>query len=339
MNTTNTNQSKQYQKASIQCRISGLSWSLPDTALLSCHQFYSSHPVFNLSRHQLVSLISKNKSHSFKRLSKQDFRLLFLALVNSTELVTWDCPVSTSYGNLIAQHSLFYKTLPSLVTLIEGLETIPSWPKSQADNFPKLVISDTNNDLLQIADIIQEWLSCLADYASHYILAKQQQKERLEQNYLAKISAFNSRKPSRYIARLAQYVISCIPDSEFTDYEEKEYYQYILEFSGKNRHVADNPIYDISRQDINNLMDLILSACDIDNTYVWQAIQSLKIMAETGGYNRFGANILEMEQASIDKEKEKRLAIIASLGPKPKDFIAAMQYEAKVISLMAAEGT
>lgn len=311
------------------CKISGLSWQPPGAERLN-RQLVTIHPIVALSPSELLTLASPT---NWNKLSKQDKRLLALALFNCTRLVQWDSPASTIPNHLGQQESTIAKVIPSLIEIIDFMTCrYPNGLASQSDYFPRIIVTENNNrDMSIMLTACELWQAVIEDYHQQYALDYLSRKESQKRNFLSHLKAFNSRKPSRYIERLSHYVIECLPADIFEDREAREYYRYIIEFSGINRTIESNPTVEIMRSDVEWLIDQILAECDIDNQYIWQAQASLRHMLDTGGYNTYGGSVLGHSEAHKAQEQDYRAQAIAELGIRPTEFLAAIRYDAAVI--------
>jgi hypothetical protein len=314
------------------CTISGLESELPQFASPAIRQEWQ-HPIFSLSRAELLRIYKA--AWQRQRLSKSESRLLALALFNSSQLVTWVAAASHLPSSLINQEPQIAQSLPLLAEVIEFSLSCPSWPQSQLAHFPSIIIDSSNNhDLSIMVTSCELWLAAIADYHAGYYRQYQEKRDAEKANFLSHLSAFSSRKPSRYIKALSRYVIDAIPSSHWQDRQEREHMRYIIEYSGLVHTLESKPIAPITSAQCNQLLDTITDCLSLDNLHVWKAYQAVKLMLESGGHNAYGAMMLE-NQAEQDKEQELRQAAMAQLGERPQGFIAAMAYDAEVLRIMA----
>lgn len=314
------------------CNISGLDSSLPEFP--ACHLSWQ-HPIFSLSGPQLLRITSQQWQR--RKLSKSESRLLALALFNSTKLVFFDSAISASYQHLGQQESAINQAIPLLAEIIEFSLSCPSWPHSQLAEFPTIRIDASNNtDLKILVTACELWQACIADYHKGYYSAKQEKKHAEKMNFLAHLSAFSSRKPTRYIKALSHYVIDSIPYNAFNDRQEREHFRYIIEYSGLVHTLETRPIEPISKQEIESLLELITEHLSMDNLHIWKAFQALDKFLSSGCYSSYGVSMIsDSLNAEQEQEQElKRAVIIAQLGARPQGFIAAMQYDAMVLKML-----
>ena len=314
------------------CTISGTISELPQFEHPTIKQEWQ-HPIFDLSPDQLLRIYKAAWQRS--KLSKQESRLLALALFNSSQLVTWAAAASHMPTNLISQESNIAQAMPLLAEVIKFSLSCPSWPQSQLAHFPAIIIDSSNNqDLSVMVTACELWLAAIADYHAGYYRQYQEKRDAEKANFLSHLSAFSSRKPSRYIKALSKYVIDAIPASQWQDRQEREHMRYIIEYSGLVHTLESKPIAPITSQQCNQLLDTITDCLSLDNLHIWKAYQAVKLMLESGGHNAYGAMMLD-SQAEQDREAELRQAAIAQLGIRPQGFIAAMAYDAEVLRIMA----
>jgi hypothetical protein len=314
------------------CTISGLESDLPQFTHPAIKQEWK-HPIFSLSSAELLRIYKA--AWQRQRLSKSESRLLALALFNSSQLVTWVAAVSHTPSSLINQEPQIAQALPLLAEVITFSLSCPSWPQSQLAHFPSIIIDSSNNqDLSIIVTACELWLAAIADYHAGYYRQYQEKRDAEKANFLSHLSAFSSRKPSRYIKALSRYVIDAIPSSQWQDRQEREHMRYIIEYSGLVHTLESKPIAPITSAQCNQLLDIITDCLSLDNLHVWKAYQAVKLMLESGGHNAYGAMMLE-NQAEQDREQELRQQAIIQLGERPQGFIAAMAYDAEVLRLMA----
>ena len=314
------------------CTISGTISELPQFTHPTIKQEWH-HPIFSLSSSELLRIYKV--AWQRQRLSKSESRLLALALFNSSQLVSWSAAASHMPSSLISQEPQITQAMPLLAEIITFSLSCPSWPQSQLAHFPTIIIDSSNNqDMSILVTACELWLAAIADYHAGYYRQYQEKRDAEKANFLSHLSAFSSRKPSRYIKALSRYVIDAIPVSQWQDRQEREHMRYIIEYSGLVHTLESKPIAPITSQQCNQLLDTITDCLSLDNLHVWKAYQAVKLMLESGGHNAYGAMMLD-SQAEQDREQELRKAAIAQLGERPQGFIAAMAYDAEVLRLMA----
>lgn len=320
----------------LSCTISGLE-TVQLTEFTAC-QLSWQHPIFSLSSSQLLRITSSQWQR--RKLSKHEARLLALALFNATRLVTFETPISASPYHLQAQEAPINQAIPLLVEIIEFSLSCPTWPTSQLAEFPLIRIdSDNNADLRILVTACELWQGCIADYHKGYFAAKQERKHAEKLNFLAHLSAFSSRKPTRYIRALSHYVIDSIPANAFQDRLEREHMRYIIEYSGLVHTLETRPTQPITKSQIEQLLELIIEHLSTDNLHVWKAFTAIDRFLSSGCYSSYGVSMIS-DTLSIEQELaqlSRKAAIMQELGERPQGFIAAMQYDAMVIKLLESE--
>lgn len=123
------------------------------------------HPIFSLPPR---SLLAKAKKYGNQRYTEKEEKLLFLALLNSTEAVEWEVPGSPT-------PQVVSKNLDTLFKLVAWFQEV----KGYSLTLPKMRVSLLNNSLENINifisawyEIRQEWMSqssrkLLADVIEH----------------------------------------------------------------------------------------------------------------------------------------------------------------------------
>lgn len=127
------------------------------------------HPIFSLSSHKLLALTSKWASAS---LSPIESYLLYLALLDSTELIEWRCAAQ------------FHKTTPSivannmesLVSIIGKIDLI----RHPAFTLPRFAISQDTSTLENSRHWIEAWQECYKSWIDGYIHSSHETRRLLE---------------------------------------------------------------------------------------------------------------------------------------------------------------
>jgi len=255
-------------------------------------------------------------------------------MFNATKLVSWEAPATASPTALQSQEPAVTQALPALATILEFSLSCPTWPGSQLAHFPSITIGyDNSYDMAIMVTACELWEAAIADYHQGYYRQYQQQRDAEKANFLSHLSAFNSRKPSRYIKALSRYVIEAIPASQWQDRQEREHMRYIIEYSGLVHTLESKPAQPITSQQCNQLLDTITECLSLDNLHVWKAFQAVQAMLSSGGHNAYGAAMLDATREQ-EQEQALRQQAISQLGARPSGFIAAMAYDAEVLKLM-----
>ena len=102
------------------------------------------HPVFGLPARQLVQIYETDFLHV--RLSATENKLLFLALLNSTELVTFNVPAAPT-------SQIIHSLMDSAVYYARYIEDL----RNPQLTFPSYVVTRENNDLSNLALLFRRW--------------------------------------------------------------------------------------------------------------------------------------------------------------------------------------
>ena len=313
------------------CPISGISYHADTFNALSIS---SIHPIFSLAPEQLSRLAEQHRRH---KLTKQESRLLCLALWHSTQLVTFNEPVQSSQQALQAQEASINKAIPLLLEFHTFLESRNKYQRGLA-HFPRIIASNANTyDLSIIPESCTLWNEAIQEYYSSYHAARNSLIEAEKQNFLSHLSAFSTRKPKRYIAAIANYIIDSLPAAVFPTRQEREHARYIITYAGIVHTIDTRPSEPITKQEIESLIELIIANFDLDNIHIWKGFKVLEQFLASGHYSAYGVSMLssaESEQAEAEKQARKT-AIMAELGPRPDGFLAGIQYDAKMIQLLS----
>lgn len=119
------------------------------------HHRESYHPIFNISQRKLLPYLSK---WSGNELTPIDSYLLFLALLNSTELIEFRIPVRRT----LQTDSIVAQNMESLAKTVSRLNAV----HNPAVQFPKFVISADTFQLQNVHHWIEIWNDCYQDFLS-----------------------------------------------------------------------------------------------------------------------------------------------------------------------------
>lgn len=311
------------------CLYSGISYQADTFSNLSTS---SIHPIFTLTPKQLRRIAQE---HRKQRLTKQESRLLALALWHSTGLVTFKEPCVATPQALQVQESNVSKAIPLLLDFHTFLESRNSYQRGLA-HFPHVIIDSNNSyDLSLIHESCRLWQDCIMEYHSSYHAARDSMIEAEKQNFLSHISAFSTRKPARYIKAIANYIIDSLPASSFSTRAARDHARYIISYAGIVHTIETRPVEPITKQEIESLIDLIIEHFDLDNPHIWKGYKVLEQFLASGHYSSYGISMLAGNTEDDTEKEKRRAAIIASLGERPQSFLAGIAYDAQVIKLLA----
>lgn len=144
--------------AKITCAISGVrfSSSFLDTLAIPATAGYF-HPVFSLEREQLFGLYA---AYSKNKLSNTDSYLLYLALVHSSNKITWQHP-ATLDPNSAATIKLIANSIKQLLRALTQTDAIKHPSFSQPDF---IVTEDNGSSITSIPSWIRAWNANIADF-------------------------------------------------------------------------------------------------------------------------------------------------------------------------------
>jgi len=203
------------------------------------------HPVFNLTLKQLWRYYPKWQE---RQLTETDSFLLFLAYLNSTELVDFRCHVwqRPDTARIISSN------MSALHDIIGKIVTIRH-PKFAV---PRFVISKETRDLANVKHWIEAWQNSFSDFCNglkdetlrERLLRKEQNLERYIKNH--------SLNPNRYARLLAQWTSESaeFPNFEITVAGEtwtcSEYWQEII-----IKCHTDTDIITVPEKDLRELIE------------------------------------------------------------------------------------
>lgn len=307
------------------CPISSTQVAIPEFAGITAHW---QHPIFSLTRAELLTIFSNQ--YLKNRLEDSEKRLLCLAMLTATELVTWE---AAALGNSPTP-AILNQSMPAMASILEFSLTCPGWPNSQLSEFPIFRIAEGNCDLGNLKEICATWLACISDYHAGYAAAKLRAEEVKKLNFLEHMRAGSHRRPRRYLKALSRYVVSAIPTIAFYPHASiglsANHAMYIIEYCGIKKELETAPERAISKVQIEALQDLILDHLSLDNTYVWQASKAIEQLLTERGYDKYESPTFTM---SDEKFELITTAIQDELGSRPLSFIAAMSYDARAIAI------
>lgn len=272
------------------CPYSGQYWS---ASALTGVASTRAHPIFSLTYQSLRAIYyGLYIEPSDTPMSDNDIRLLALALLNSSGLITWDTPAIPSYDIAIAHNSL-----PELVSNLDFmLDTDRGNSQQLSATFASLRINADNNDMTIIPVICAEWRRNSSEYFGELAETRRRENNRQALESLTRLLATSYKNPSRYIVHLSRWVIAslAIPAHEqiivtkldsYTEYliPLADYYSYILCYSGNVEHGGYQ--YSITEEAINSLLDLMLDKLDYSNQFCFTASGLLRQLLATGYYH------------------------------------------------------
>jgi len=171
------------------CAISGVEFTVEHfPAYLTSREV--SHPIFSLPQKKLLSYLGKWAS---QELTPTDSYLLFLSLLNSSELVDFRVPVSrtTETDSIVAQN------MENLAKVVSRLNAVTN----PSVVFPRYAVSPETKTLANIKHWIENWNDSWQDfqdgfsreYDSRKLIVRESALERLIKNPHLPISSYASK--------------------------------------------------------------------------------------------------------------------------------------------------
>jgi hypothetical protein len=206
------------------------------------------HPIFNLPQKKLLSNIGKWASGS--ALTQTDNYLLFLALLRSSDLVTFRVPaVQTEQTPAIIANCM-----ESLARTLSRINTITH----PAAVFPQYVISPDTKDLSNVHWWIQNWNDSYKEFQAGYKSAHDSQKLIIRETALERLIKNPHRPVSSYSSQISDWaaVAGSFPTfttkSPFTGLPIScsEFWKLIITKCAKEDH-----IFSIPQNDLKELLE------------------------------------------------------------------------------------
>ena len=263
--------------ATLNCSYSGYSWASTDSAFRYL-KAYCNHPVMALKYSQLERLY---KLWTYRKLSEDESKLLFVALLKS-------CPLVTFKNSLVWESLQTHKIaawLPEVVQLNETVQALGNHTAIKSI-LPSLVIStesgNTNGlDFHSFAAACDETL--LHHYYTNTYQKLLEEREELKRDSLKRALMNKTKNPTRYIKHLGSWLQDAaqFPSNKSFTFEGKEitlseYWLYCFQACGTRdksfRYLS------IDRVDLLDLLDWIDEYLPMSTIYSFQA---RKIVADT----------------------------------------------------------
>lgn len=179
--------------AKILCGISGIEFNCDHLPIYLSSREYA-HPIFFMPQRKLLGLYQKFRH---EELNDIDAYLLFLAYLNSTDLIEWRVPAKRTAltASIVAQN------FESLVCTVEKINTIAN---SSAE-FSHIAISPDTCDLSNVQYWILGWESTYESFRSGYKAERAKQDLAELEARLEYISRDANRNEVQYATRLASW--------------------------------------------------------------------------------------------------------------------------------------
>ncbi len=223
------------------CAISGLEFECQYfPAILTSRE--AVHPIFHVKQKKLVSFIGK---WTAGELTPTDSYLLFLSLLNSTELIDWRVPVvRTPLTDAIVATNM--EKLIKVISVFNAIRNIESV-------LPQFAITAETKTLDTISYWLETWQDALDDYRSGYKSPSQLNAIRNRESMLEKLIKNSQRDVSTYAGILADWaeLAGNFPRSVITDpYGAKvtlaDYWKSIIKRCCKAESIFEIPASDLA---------------------------------------------------------------------------------------------
>lgn len=240
------------------CAISGVEFTVEHfPAYLTSREV--SHPIFSLPQKKLLSYLGKWAS---QELTPTDSYLLFLSLLNSSDLVDFRVPVSRT----LETDALVAQNMENLAKVVSRLNAVTN----PSVVFPRYAVSPETKTLANIKHWIENWNDSWQDfqdgfsreYDSRKLIVRESALERLIKNPHLPISSYASK-----IAEWAS-VAGAFPEyltiSPFTGLKVSmaDYWKEII-----SRCSREESIFSVPQVDIQDLLDHCESNISIGTIY------------------------------------------------------------------------
>lgn len=170
------------------CQYSGVEFTTPEFSRLKLTYV---HPIFSAEPKQLVNCAGDWASGS---LQEQERRLLFLALLHSTELVTFKSTAVPSAHNVQAN-------MESLLKIVGWLHSI----QHPALALPSFVITHETRELHNVRHWLAAWWNARKEFEDGYKDMSSLRKQRNREAALERLIKSSSKRTDDYIGMLSQW--------------------------------------------------------------------------------------------------------------------------------------
>lgn len=230
--------------AKILCGISGIEFKVEHCSIYLSSREYA-HPIFFIEQKKLLGLYSK---YIHGELPEIDSYLLFLALLNSTDLIDWRVPASYTSQT----QSIIANNIDTLVKVVSHINAI----KNPHFTCAKIVISPETKTLDNCKYWIQSWVDSYNDF-----LSGNKKRELLDdilaiESRLEHIIKDANKKEAKYAAVLADWADKAGSFPKFpvkyqnTSIPCNEYWKLII-----RKAVNTESIFSIPKSDIIELIE------------------------------------------------------------------------------------
>jgi hypothetical protein len=247
-----------------------------------------SHPIFHLSQKKLLSFIPKWAAQ--ESLGEVDSYLLFLALLDSTQLVEWRTAVQFTQDT----SSIVANNMEDLAQIVGKMNLITH----PAAVFQRIAISPENNTLQNVHYWIANWETNIEDFCDGYVT----QAERADLNRRELALEKLIKAPHREIVLASQIanwaeIAGQFPqfqvETQFGAMECSEYWKLII-----RKCIKAESIFNIPLRDIQELIDHCEDNIEHGSIYAHTLMQILRSGADKNK-NFLGLGDWDISQSSI----------------------------------------
>lgn len=262
--------------AKVLCGISGIEFQVEHLSISLSSREYA-HPVFFLPQKKLLGLYSKYQQGE---LNSIDSYLVFLAYLNSTDLVEWRVPASRN----ALTDSIVAQNFENLISVIEKMNRIPHY----LDHMFKVAVTPDTKSLGNIEVWIAGWEQTYDDFTSGYAAEKKKQElaeieSRLQSLlYSSEVGATSS---AQFAAKLAVWADKAgsfprfpVSISNSTSIPCNEYWKQII-----RKCTSSESIFSIPSADLEELISHCEEYIEAGNTFAHHLFRVLREGKERQG--------------------------------------------------------
>lgn len=313
--------------AKILCGISGIEFKTDYCSIYLSSREYA-HPIFFIPQKKLLGLYSK---YIKGELPEIDSYLLFLALLNSTDLVEWRVPASYTART----QSIIANNMDTLIKVVTHIDAI----KNPAFHCARICISPETKSLDNVKYWLQSWVQSYNDFVSG-----SRQRKLLEEVYaiegrLEALIKNVNRNEGKYAATVAEWAAKAGEFPTFpVVYENStipcsEYWKIII-----RRCISEESIFKIPRADLQELIEHCEDNIEHGSIYSHALMSLLKAgLVKQNTYLGLGdvdinASTYRILDANVSVEDANKLAMIDAA---PKSLPKESEYPSKIAYLRA----
>lgn len=232
----------------VTCQYSGVVYEVPNFANL---KLTSLHPVFHAN---IKQLLSRAGDWSVGRLTATESRLLFLALLRSSELVEFRTTA-------LPAESTVAKNMEHLIRFISW-STGLSFPERI---LPRFAVTPETADLINVNHWLEAWETARAEFNAGYIPTSQLSKMRNREAALERLIKNSTKKVDDYSGMLASWAM----DAANVPQALREYWTQLMCLKGVS-------IYSAKEVDLEELVEHMLDNLDHGSIYSSKTLNRCK---------------------------------------------------------------